>query len=124
MDSNFRLFVVGASSGGRSAITKLLSEIPASINACFLIAVHSAFDTPSFFAEVLKQKTKLKVMEASHGQGIERGLILVARPDHHLFVHNRATYLSKGPRENMSVPLSMYSSGRLQWPMATAVSVS
>ena len=36
MGITFRLFAVGASSGGRAAITKFLSEIPGTINAAFV----------------------------------------------------------------------------------------
>ena len=104
MNSNFRLFALGASSGGRAAITKLLSKLPETINAAFLVTVHGAFDTPSFFAQVLGQKTNLKGLDASHGLFIEPGMVYIAKPDHHLFVHDGKIYLSKGPRENLFRP--------------------
>lgn len=104
MNPTFRLFAIGASSGGRAAITKFLSPIPAGINAAFLVTVHGAFDTPSFFAKVLGQKTDLKVTESDHGIPIEPGTVYIAKPDHHLFVHDGKIYLSKGPRENLFRP--------------------
>ncbi|HEA19548.1 MAG TPA: chemotaxis protein CheB [Pricia antarctica] len=104
MGITFRLFAVGASSGGRTAITKFLSEIPGTINAAFVVAVHGAFDTPSFFAGVLGQKTELGVVEASQGLSIEPGMVYIAKPNHHLFVHEGKILLSKGPRENLFRP--------------------
>jgi two-component system chemotaxis response regulator CheB len=104
MEDTCRIVAVGASAGGRAAIMSFLENVPPDINAAFLVVVHTAFDTPSFFAEVLSKKTELKVENAAHGSKITRGCVYVAKPNHHLFVNQGALFLSKGPRENLFRP--------------------
>ena len=104
MEDVCRVVAIGGSAGGRAAIKKLLEKLPADINAAFLVVVHTAFDTPSFFAEVLSKSTELEVENAAHGTKIKRGHVYVAQPNRHLFVNQGALFLSNGPRENLFRP--------------------
>lgn len=104
MVSPDRLFVLGASAGGRAAVIQCLGGIPADIDAAFAVVVHSAFHMPSFFAPVLAKKTDLKVVEAENGLKIESGTVYVAKPNHHLFIEEDSVRLSHGPRENLFRP--------------------
>lgn len=99
-----RIFVIGASAGGRAAVIGCLGAIAPDINAAFAVVVHSAFDMPSFFAPVLARKTDLQVVEAENGMKIESGTVYVARPNHHLFIEEGSIRLSQGPRENLFRP--------------------
>ena len=104
MTTNFRFFAIGASSGGRAAITEFLKTVPKTIHAAFAIVVHSSFDAPSIFASILQQKIELEVEEASNGKMIAAGKVYICRPNYHLFVEKGRLMLSKGPRENLFRP--------------------
>lgn len=104
MDKNLRLFVIGGSSGGHRAIKAILSKIPKDINATFLVVLHSAFDSSNSYAEILKDKAHLRVVDAEDDLMIEENTVYFAKPNHHLFVCNDKILLSKGPRENLFRP--------------------
>ena len=99
-----RLFVIGASSGGHSAVSRIFETLDLTINASFLIVIHSAFDMPSFFKTVLKAKTNIPVFEATDGIKISPNTIYLAKPNNHLLVEKDTLILSKGPRENLFRP--------------------
>ena len=99
-----RIFVIGASAGGRAAVIGCLGAIAPDINAAFAVVVHSAFDMPSFFAPVLAKKTDLKVVEAENNMKIQSATVYVAKPNHHLFIEKGRIRLSQGPRENLFRP--------------------
>jgi len=99
-----RIFVIGASAGGRKAIEMVLAQIPANINAVFMIVVHGFSETPSVFVKFLYKRTNLTVLEAKNNTPLESGNVYIAKPDYHLFVYNEKIYISKGQRENLFRP--------------------
>ena len=104
MKNNFRLFTIGASSGGYRAVKKILSNVPMGLNAAFLVVLHSAFDSSNSYAETLEKNIDLNVFTAENDMEIRPGMVIIAKPDHHLFVRGSKTLLSKGPRENLFRP--------------------
>lgn len=102
--TSFRLFVIGASAGGQSAVKVALTNIPASINAAFLVVVHSAYNTTSYLVKHLEGKIALKVVEASDNLEIKPGTVYISVPDKHMIVAEGMIKLSYGPRENMFRP--------------------
>lgn len=104
MEKAFRVIAIGASSGGRNAIAKVLETVPDTVNAAILVVVHGAFDMPSFYDIVLSRITDLRVVQTEHGMLLERGTVYIAQPNKHLFVSGDRIYLSKGPRENLFRP--------------------
>ncbi|WP_149302976.1 chemotaxis protein CheB [Pareuzebyella sediminis] len=99
-----RIFVMGASSGGRKVIVNVLRDFPENCNAAFLVVVHASSDTPSIFHQILSKKIKMKVFEAEHGMTIQKGSVILAKPNQHLFVSEGKALLSNGPRENLFRP--------------------
>ncbi|MGB5944093.1 MAG: chemotaxis protein CheB [Leeuwenhoekiella sp.] len=99
-----KLVAIGASAGGRKAVTKIFKEMPQDVDAAFVLVIHSAFDTPSFLSKALQKITSLNVIDAEDDMSLERGCIYIAKPDHHLFVRSNKIQLSKGPRENRFRP--------------------
>ncbi len=104
MSNPERLIVIGGSAGARDAITGILSSIPKDINAAFFVVVHSSFDTPSFFDQVLKKRTDLDVVVAGNGVKITAGTVYIAKPNFHLTIDDNRVYIIKGPRENLFRP--------------------
>ncbi len=104
MRSSFRLFVIGASAGGNTALTHALSNISADINAAFIVVVHSTYQATSSLAQNLENKIDLKVIEASNNLSIDSGAVYISVPGCHLVVNNGKLNLSYGPRENLCRP--------------------
>ena len=104
MDNDFRLFAIGASSGGFRAIKQILSDVPRGLNAAYLIVLHSAFDASNSYAKSLEKSVELTVVTAEDHMEIRPDMVIIAKPDHHLFVRDSKVLLSKGPRENLFRP--------------------
>ena len=104
MSNDFRLYTIGASSGGFRAVKQILSEVPKGLNAAYLIVLHSAFDASNSYAKSLEKNVELTVVTAEHDMEVKPDMVIIAKPDHHLFVRNSKVLLSKGPRENLFRP--------------------
>lgn len=102
--SPFRLFVIGASAGGQFAVKTALSNVPADINAAFLVVLHSALYSESQFAKHLGGKIDLKVVQASNNLEIKPGTVYISVSDKHLIVNDGVVKLSYGPKENLFRP--------------------
>ncbi len=92
--------VIGASAGGVVALTALLGGLPADFPARMLVVVHVPPSGVNALASVLARSTPLKVRAAANRDRLEPGVVLVARPDHHLVVVDDSVLLTRGPREN------------------------
>jgi two-component system chemotaxis response regulator CheB len=78
------LVVIGCSRGGLSALTEVLSALPANFPAAVLVVQHLAADFESRLAEILDKRTSLAVQQAQHGVRIQPGVVYIAPPDQHL----------------------------------------
>lgn len=78
--------LVAASAGGLSALTAVLSELPADFPASVAIVQHIEPHHRSMLAEILGRSCALPVTQAADGQRFEPGVVHVAPPDHHLLV--------------------------------------
>lgn len=103
MEEN-RIFLIGASAGGRNAVEKVLKSISPKINASFLVVVHSSFDMISSFSEYLNRKIQLEVLASKENMNIEKGKVYVAVPNQHMVIHEGRLRNSNGPRENLFRP--------------------
>lgn len=104
MSDPLRIFAIGGSAGGRTAVTKVLEHIPTDFEGAILVVLHGSLEAPSIFPKILSKKLGRAVSEAENGAPIGKGGIYIAKPDNHLFVHDGRTYLSQGPRENLFRP--------------------
>jgi two-component system response regulator WspF len=95
------LVVIGASTGGPSALAELFSQIPSSINAAFVVVQHVDRQFAQGLASWLDSFGRLKVELARPGESPERGKALVACTNDHLILDatNRFLYV-KEPEEN------------------------
>jgi two-component system, chemotaxis family, protein-glutamate methylesterase/glutaminase len=92
--------VVGASAGGVSALRTLLAGLPSDFPARVLVVLHVPPSGVNALASVLARSSPLQVRSAANQDRLEPGLVLVARPDHHLVVIDDVVMLTRGPREN------------------------
>lgn len=92
--------VVAASAGGVEALRVLLGTLPAELPAAVLVAPHLPPRDGGGLAGVLDRAGPLKAVPAEDAATVKHGHIYVARPGHHLLVHDGRIRLSRGPRHH------------------------
>lgn len=78
------LVVIGSSTGGPFALSKILSEFPANTPCAFVVIQHVDQQFASGFAEWLGNQIKIPVRIATDGDSIRGGQVLVAGKNDHL----------------------------------------
>lgn len=97
------IIVVGASAGGVDALTRLVAQLPAELNAAIFIVLHIGAG-PSRLPEILARSSKLPVCQPIDGQEITSKRIYVAPPDMHMVIVEGCIRLVHGPKENFTRP--------------------
>lgn len=93
------VIVVGASAGGLQALTAIVERLPATLEACVLVVMHTRAESNGVLPDILRRFTAIPVQFATHADQLQRG-IYVAPPDVHLIVTRDGLSLVHGPREN------------------------
>jgi len=101
--SDIALIAIGASTGGTTAITSIVTELPDGLPG-IVIVQHMPEDFTGMFAKTLDSKCALAVTEARHGDRILPGTVLVAPGNMQLkIVHNLDVFtVSVKPGEKVS----------------------
>jgi len=94
------IVVIGASTGGVSALQAITVSFPADLRASVFIVLHFPPEAPSFLPAILARAGSLSVKHAEDGEAIEYGRIYVAPPDYHLLLKHGCMLLGRGPEEN------------------------
>jgi two-component system chemotaxis response regulator CheB len=81
-----RLVVVGTSTGGPAALTRLLAALPADFPAPLALALHIPAGYTEALARRLGAQSALEVMEAADGMEVRPGRAVLARAGMHLRV--------------------------------------
>ncbi|MDQ0270209.1 protein-glutamate methylesterase/protein-glutamine glutaminase [Cytobacillus purgationiresistens] len=80
------LICIGTSTGGPRALTKVLSELPKTINAVILIVQHMPPGFTKSLANRLDQLSNISVKEAENGEVLHKGTAYIAPGGYHLTV--------------------------------------
>ena len=100
--------VIGASTGGPSALEQVLPALPADLPVPVLVVQHMPPMFTRLMAERLDRRCALEVREATHGSVIQPGQVLVAPGDRHLTIARREVHvyvrLTDDPPENYCRP--------------------
>ena len=94
------LVVVGASAGGVEALRTFVASLPPGLPASVVVVLHMPAGGSSALPAILARSGPLAVSAADDRMPLRPGRIHVARPDHHVLVHDGELHLSKGPTEN------------------------
>jgi two-component system chemotaxis response regulator CheB len=94
------IVAIGGSAGALEPLRQIVGELPASLPATVLIAIHTSPAAPSALPSLLDRHAALPVAFAADGTVIEPGRVWVAPPGHHLLVADRRLIVTRGPREN------------------------
>src|SRR5947208_5487886 len=82
-----RVVVIGASAGGLTALTEVVSQLKKEWNAAYFIVLHlSRKGISDYLVHKLQEFTELHCVRATEGLTIKRGHVYVAMPDFHLLV--------------------------------------
>jgi two-component system chemotaxis response regulator CheB len=98
------IVVIGASAGGVEALAAVVRELPAGLPGSVFVVLHHPPNATSVLPQILARSGSLPALMAENGAPMQRGLIYVAPPDHHLLLRYGAMRLSRGPRENRHRP--------------------
>jgi two-component system chemotaxis response regulator CheB len=95
------IVVIGASAGGFTALSELVSQLDKETDAAYFVVLHlSTKSISGYLAHRLQQFTELKCLLAMDGLPIRKGHVYVAVPNQHLLVGKGEVHLSRGPTEN------------------------
>ena len=86
-----RVIVVAASADGITAISRVLSALPAGFPAAILVVQHRSRSGGSVLAQILARRTPLPVHDAVEGESLESGVVYLAPADRHLVVEPDST---------------------------------
>lgn len=105
-DALSRVFVIGTSAGGLTALVKLIGQLSEPFHAPILIVQHLSPDaTGNVLLNTLKALGNLKCQLAQHGTNLLNGHLYIAPPDHHLMIdEDKHILITKGAQENRSRP--------------------
>ncbi len=84
--SALAIVVVGTSTGGPQALTRLLPALPASLPVPVAVALHIPPGYTELLAQRLDAASELRVVEASEGLLLEPGTVAIARAGMHLAI--------------------------------------
>ena len=108
--------VIGASSGGVSALLELVAALPTGLDAVVGVVLHVG-SQHSILPELLSRRASWPAVHPRDGQALESGTIFVAPPDRHMLFKGETIHLSQGPRENHARPAldPLFRSAALEW---------
>ena len=106
--SRAKVFVIGVSTGGPTALGAIVPQVPADFPLPIMIVQHMPPLFTRLLAERLQTSTPLKVEEAAQGSPVTAGKILIAPGDYHMRLRNTGNSLvvnlDQSPPENSCRP--------------------
>lgn len=87
----FDIVALAASAGGLSALSTVLSALPADFPAALVIVQHLDPRHRSFMADIMSRRTALQVKQAEEGDRLQPGTVYIAPPDQHVLVNSDGT---------------------------------
>jgi two-component system chemotaxis response regulator CheB len=87
------LVMIGTSTGGPQALTRVLAALPADLDAAVAVVLHIPIGYTEALAQRLDKSSPLEVVEAHEGIELRRGRVVIARAGVHLKVQRRGDKL-------------------------------
>ncbi|MEP7051553.1 MAG: chemotaxis protein CheB [Pseudomonadota bacterium] len=94
MNARYALVVVGTSTGGLHALTRLLSTLPGSFRLPILIVQHRSKDSDERLSGLLRVASQLPVSEAEDKEPLRAPGVYLCPPDYHLLAEADSLALS------------------------------
>src|SRR5437764_6344873 len=96
------VIVIGGSLGAIDALNRICADLPSDLPAAVFVVIHIGQQHWNPASSL--RHCSLRIVVAEDGAPVERGMMYVAPPAHHLLVVDGAIRLGRGPRENMARP--------------------
>jgi two-component system chemotaxis response regulator CheB len=111
------VILIGGSQGSIAALKTVLGGLPSRFHAAIGVTIHRSATVVSRLAEVFSVCSKMPVVEPSHGQRFESGIVYLAPQDHHMILRYGAVWLDRGPKHHFVRPAIdvMFSSGAIAY---------
>ncbi|TMF24918.1 MAG: chemotaxis protein CheB [Chloroflexi bacterium] len=93
------IIAIGGSAGAIESLGKLVSLLPAQLDAAIFVVIHTYPLGDSLLPAILTRRGSLSAAIATDGEPIVCDRIYVAPPDYHLMVERGRVRLSSGPKE-------------------------
>jgi two-component system chemotaxis response regulator CheB len=111
-EKEFKIVVIGASTGGPRALNELLPKLPNDLPAAILVVQHMPANFTTSLAKRLNRACALEVKEAEDGEVIAPGRVYIAPGGYHLLLEKGSINgseafsikLVKGPKRNNVIP--------------------
>jgi two-component system, chemotaxis family, protein-glutamate methylesterase/glutaminase len=87
----YDVVAIASSAGGLTALTKVVSELPASFPAAILVVQHLDPRHRSLMADLISRRTTLATKQARAGDRVASSSILIAPPNKHMLVNPDGT---------------------------------
>ncbi|MDA8197460.1 MAG: EAL domain-containing protein [Actinomycetota bacterium] len=100
----FYVVAIGSSAGGLEALSQLLSGIERNSKLAIVILQHLSPSYKSMMAEILSRETALPVVEATSGDQIAAGRILIIPPNNNATILNGKVILTQGSNQTSPKP--------------------
>jgi two-component system, chemotaxis family, protein-glutamate methylesterase/glutaminase len=81
---NVELVMIGTSTGGPQALTRVLSALPADLGAAVAVVLHIPVGYTEALAQRLNHGSPLEILEAHEGIELRRGRVVIAKAGVHL----------------------------------------
>ncbi len=92
---------IGSSTGGPSALKNLFSVLPVNLDVAVVVSQHMPAGFTASFSQRLNESSEYLIKEASDGEPLEKGKVLVAPGGKHLaFKRSGDTIVTKLEKEN------------------------
>ena len=102
---DYQAIVVGASAGGMSELSRLVSALPGDFSLPMLIVHHIHDSSDGSWVKLLDGRSKVSVKEADEKEQIRRGTVYLAPPNYHLLLEPDLTLtLTVDERVNYARP--------------------
>lgn len=98
------IVIIGASTGGPSALASVLSRLPADFPVPVAVVQHILPDFSGHFAKRLEKKCSLVIKEGEHRELLRPGHVYIAPAKKHMIFKNEIIKLDDGPRRNHFKP--------------------
>jgi two-component system chemotaxis response regulator CheB len=98
------IIVMGASTGGISALQAIVSAFPEAFPGSVFAVLHTTQDNIGMLPPLMNKVSKVPAFYAVHDTPVLPGRIYLAPPGRHLIVERGSVRLSMGPRENRHRP--------------------
>ncbi len=91
--ARIELVMIGTSTGGPQALTRVIGSLPADLACPVAVVLHIPVGYTEALAARLDKASRLKVIEAFPGVVLEPGMVAIARAGQHLHVRRQGTRL-------------------------------